>query len=57
MDRMSMAVRGVYTTESAKMTLATPGPRTAISAMASRMAGKAMSPSMTRITITSSRRS
>src|SRR5437667_378238 len=38
MDRMSMAVRGVYTTESAKMTLATPGPRTAISAMASRIA-------------------
>ena len=56
MLRMSIAVRGMYTTDSATITFHTPGPRAAISAIASRIAGNAMSPSMQRITGTSSRR-
>ena len=50
------ATRGTYTMPSATMTLTTLGPSEAISAMARMMAGKAMSPSMTRISTLSSRR-
>ncbi len=51
-----MAVRGMYTTDSATITFQTPGPRAAMRAMASRMAGKAIRPSMQRMTTGSSRR-
>src|SRR5213596_1240267 len=54
--RTMRATRGAYTIPMATMTLATLGPSEAISAMARMMAGKAMSPSITRITGLSSRR-
>jgi hypothetical protein len=54
--RMRMAVRGMYTMDSATITFHTPGPRAAMRAMARRMAGKAIMPSMSRITSVSSRR-
>ena len=56
MLRVSSAVRGMYTSDRAMITFHTPGPRAAISAMASKMAGKAIKPSMNRITTRSSRR-
>ena len=43
------AIRGVYTTARATTTFCRRGPSEAISAMARMMAGKAISPSMTRI--------
>ena len=54
--RTTRATRGEYTTAMATITLITLGPSAAISAMASTMAGKAMSPSITRIMALSSRR-
>src|SRR5207249_3035641 len=54
--RTMRATRGAYTIPMATMTLATLGRSEAISAMARMMAGKAMSPSITRITGLSSRR-
>jgi hypothetical protein len=54
--RISIAVRGRYTTESERITFHTPGPRAAIRAMARRIAGNAIRPSMTRMTTRSARR-
>jgi len=50
------ATRGAYTTPMATITFSTLGPSEAMSAMARMMAGKAMSPSITRITTLSRRR-
>ena len=50
------ATRGTCTTPSATITLTTLGPSEAISAMARMMPGKAMSPSMIRISTLSSAR-
>ena len=50
------ATRGEYTTPMASTTLATLGPSAAISAIARMIAGKAMSPSITRMTTLSSLR-
>src|SRR5439155_27016000 len=48
--RTTRATRGEYTTPMATMTLTTLAPSAAISAMASTIAGKAMRPSITRMT-------
>ena len=56
MLRTRSAVRGMYTSDRARMTFQTPGPRAAMKAMARMIAGKAMSPSMKRMTTRSRRR-
>ena len=54
--RTSRTTRGISGTEIAMMTFWTLDPNRAINAIARRMLGIAMSPSMTRITIASNRR-